>query len=312
MGRRGNPAMVGAFVVGAAALVVVAIVALGSGRLFSHTHPFISYFSGSVNGLSVGAAVKFRGVQIGQVTALSFLGIDRDGQRETRIGVRYELDGDRIRKLGATAAEDDLGDVGGVERAVHRGLRAQLDTESILTGVLYVNLDFKPDTEAVLLLGDEAPVPEIPTVPTALEQAQQLFQEALQSLKGVDVRAIALAVKDAAQGLARLANSPELPKIMSGVEETLVDVHKLVRRLDGQVDPLAKHVGATAEDARRTLQALDQTLATLRATFAGEAPLPVELRRSLEQLGEAARAVRELSDALHRHPNSLIFGNPQP
>jgi paraquat-inducible protein B len=311
MGRRGNPALVGGFVLGAAVLVVAAIVALGSGRLFAKTHPFISYFSGSVNGLSIGAAVKFRGVQIGQVTALSFFGFERDGQHETRVGVRYELDGDRIRKLGATSTEEDLGTREGVEHAVRQGLRAQLSTESILTGVLYVDLDFMPDTPATLILGEAAPVPEIPSVPTALEQAQQLFQEALQSLKGVDVRAIALAIKDAATGLSQLVNSPEIPKLVSGAQETLVDAQHLLRRVEKQVDPLAKNLGTTTQDVRKTLAALDETLATVQATFAGEAPVPVELRRALEQVAEAARAVRELSDSLERHPSSLLFGKPK-
>jgi paraquat-inducible protein B len=168
----------------------------------------------------------------------------------------------------------------------------------------------KPDTPASLVLGDKAPVPEIPTIPTALEQAQQLFQEALQSLKGVDVRAIALAVKDAAQGFAKVVNSPEIPRIVSGVEETLVDVQKLIQRLDRQVDPLARNLGETSTDVRRTLASVDQTLRTLQGTLAPDSPVPVEMSRALQQLGEAARAIRDLADVLERHPNAVLFGKP--
>ena len=67
MGKRLNPAAVGVFVLGALALTVMAVVLFGSGKLFRKTHEFVIYFGGDVSGLRVGAPVKFKGVEIGQV-----------------------------------------------------------------------------------------------------------------------------------------------------------------------------------------------------------------------------------------------------
>ena len=85
MGRKANPVLIGAFVVGAIALGVVGIVVFGSGRLFADTTPFVMYFTGSVDGLNVGSPVKFKGVEIGAVTSIQL-----DIGEEARIPVWIE------------------------------------------------------------------------------------------------------------------------------------------------------------------------------------------------------------------------------
>ena len=102
MGRKANPVMIGAFVVGAIALAVVGIVVFGSGRLFADTTPFVMYFSGSVDGLSVGSPVKFKGVEIGGVTSIQL-----DLGEEARIPVWIEVDNKKIVAHGADTWPSD-------------------------------------------------------------------------------------------------------------------------------------------------------------------------------------------------------------
>src|SRR5512142_1155487 len=151
MVKHANPAVVGAFVIGAIALAVAAIAILGSGGLFRQTHEFVCFVDGNVNRLQVGSAVKFKGVEIGEVRQI-LLSLNVQGpptlasSSKIRIPVIIELDERRILKGGASYV--NIGNPAGMRLAISRGLRAQLATESLLTGLLYIDLDMHPDTPA--------------------------------------------------------------------------------------------------------------------------------------------------------------------
>ena len=111
MGKRINPATVGAFVLGALGLILAAVVVFGSGNLFRKTHEFVIYFAGDINGLRVGAPVKFKGVEIGQVSRIQ-LRLEQEVNRhngqlraDVRIPVIIELDEEKILSHGGTAID---------------------------------------------------------------------------------------------------------------------------------------------------------------------------------------------------------------
>src|SRR6202795_3825159 len=135
MGKRISPTLVGAFVLGAVPLAVAAVVILGSGRLFTPQHLFVLYFSSDVNGLKVGAPVKFRGVEIGSVTAILLsVGTPRQNEQarnaadQYRIPVIIDLETEKLIRRGAAASLDDPAQVA---QAIKKGLRAQLNVESL-------------------------------------------------------------------------------------------------------------------------------------------------------------------------------------
>jgi paraquat-inducible protein B len=136
MNRRISPALIGAFVIGAVALVVIAVISLGSGKFFRKTYEFVLYFQGSVNGLNVGAPVKYKGVEIGSVTDIL---LQLEEVEVDRIPVIVELDAGKIAGRGFTG--NLLVDPAALQTAIDRGLRGQLRMESFVTGVLYVALD---------------------------------------------------------------------------------------------------------------------------------------------------------------------------
>src|SRR5271169_4395024 len=177
MDKQMNPAWVGAFVVGALVLVVTAVVLLGSGRLFKHEHTYVLYFQSSVNGLHVGAPVKFRGVEIGSVTRILLsltqleYAVRTNNPGLIRMPVLIELDERKIVSRGGRNL--DLDDPRNLKRLIDAGLRAQLSMESILTGILYVELDMFPTTATNLVLPPNSSFQEIPTRQTEFEQVQQ-------------------------------------------------------------------------------------------------------------------------------------------
>ena len=148
MNKKISPTLIGAFVIGAIALLVIAIIVFGSGRLFKQTREFVLYFETSVNGLRVGAPVKFKGVEIGSVKNI-VLQLEKDTQ-VARIPVIIEIDLEKLTARGAagTIAEDREA----FRKAItDLGLRGQLLMESLVTGLLYVGLDFFPGTPVNLV-----------------------------------------------------------------------------------------------------------------------------------------------------------------
>src|SRR5579863_2312182 len=169
MGKRINPATVGAFVLGAIGLILAAVVVFGSGSLFRKTHDFVIFFAGDINGLRVGAPVKFKGVEIGQVAKIR-LRLEQEVNQQSgqlradvRIPVIIELDEEKIVSHGSTL---DLSDPHTIPNLIREGLRAQLGSDSFVTGLLYVALDIQnPSTPFQMVAPPGSPLQEIPSVP---------------------------------------------------------------------------------------------------------------------------------------------------
>ena len=176
MGKRINPAMVGAFVLGALGLVLAAIILL-EGGWFRKTHEYVIYFGGGgINGLRVGAPVKFKGVEIGEVKR-TLLRLEQQVSPENNmltaqvhIPVIIQLDEQKIVSHGGTTI--DLSDPHTIPNLIREGLRAQLGSDSFVTGMMYVSLDIDPKTPIQMIAPPGAPLQEIPAIPTPLEQAQ--------------------------------------------------------------------------------------------------------------------------------------------
>src|SRR5437867_9886684 len=142
MGSKINPTTIGAFVVSAIVLVIAGVLLFGGGKFFQEKIPYVMFFDSSVEGLNVGAPVIFRGVQVGQVTEISAIA---DPQTfDVRIRVKIEL----VRGVLKVGEEGQRfkDHRKGVEGLVQKGARATLRMQSFVTGVLYVAIDFFPDT----------------------------------------------------------------------------------------------------------------------------------------------------------------------
>jgi len=299
--------MIGAFVVGAIALAVLGIVVFGSGRLFADTTPFVLYFTGSVDGLSVGSPVKFKGVEIGAVTSIQL-----DLGEDARIPVWIEVDN---RKIIAHGAERLPRDPSRLADAVERGLRAQLNTQSIVTGLLFVQLDYHPDAPAVFLSPPDQREREIPTIPTTLEQAQQAASELIANLKGIDWEGFGHAARAAVDGINATVNAPglqaalqKLPETVANVNKTLASMQELAVNLDKKTGPLIESLKAASERSNVAVEQARQTLLTVQKLVDPNAPLAGQLAAVLEELRGTARAVRLLADYIERNPGAVLRG----
>ena len=309
--------MVGAFVLGSIAIVIAVVVGLGSSHLFTREHRFVMFFSSDVNGLNVGAPVKFRGVEVGSVKniLLSLGGLGAGGIQQSaqiRIPVIIQLDS---RKLFARGAELDLDDPKQISAAIQLGLRGELKTESMLTGLAYIDLDMHPDTPVKFYLGRNSPYPEIPTVPTPLEQAQTAIIKIMAALEKVDFEALTKSLTETSNSINNLVASKQVRETIASLDQAAVGLNATAQSIRKTSDDLNKQVAPAAEDLKKTTAsaraALEQaqvTLAAVRTVLGPGSPLDYQLTDTLEQTSDAARSLRQLTDYLQRDPSSVIRG----
>src|SRR5262245_2294246 len=182
MAKKFSPPVIGVFVVGAMVLTIAAVLIWGSRSLFEHKFEYVCYFAGSINVLAKGAPVKYRGVDFGVVKDIKIR--YRQAPDDRRIPVFLEAWGNRLRELGSE--KEPSPDT--VRELVAQGLRARLETQSIVTGVLYVSLDFVPDSPIRLAQLPGGGVPEVPTLPTQLEEATKSVSAILANLRSADFK----------------------------------------------------------------------------------------------------------------------------
>lgn len=310
-GRRANPVIIGAFVLGALALGAGGVVVWGSGRLFRRTATCVSYFSGSVSGLNLGAPVKFHGAQIGSVTQIRSRLVQAAKIRpeEFRVPVWFDIDLQQLSELGGRPAELDRAQI---DELISLGLRAKLEMESFVTGVLYLSLEFLPDSPVVLVHADRPEIFEIPTVPTTLERASEVIAKFMAEIEKSDIDAAVHSITAALDGVNELVRSPEVHRAVTAAREALESIRRLSETAEPRVQPMMRSIEATGAGARDSLRHLDAALADVQTLIDKEGPLNIELTRTLADLGDAARNVRDLAGYLERNPNALLVGRPRP
>lgn len=329
-----NKTAIGAFVLVALALAVGAVIALGSGLFFTKKYTCIMYFENSVSGLEVGAPVVFRGVPIGLVKEIN---LEADLEHSHfDIPVVVEIVGGKIKLVQTNGAGKSASLLDGskespdvmLQQLVEKGLRAQLITQSFVTGQLAVSLDLMPDTP-IRLVG-KSNLPEIPTVPST-------FDKLTQTIKRLPLEELVNRLISAVSGIEKLVNSPELVAMPKKIDTVLTNGSEFLQEVRDKVSPLAtrldeaaqsftelaKHLDRRTEGlsstAGKTLETLDATLkdgktaiAKFQKVVSSDSPTISDLNRALGEMAQAARAIRELADYLERHPESLLQGKGGP
>lgn len=260
-------------------------------RTFTEKRHYILHFEGSIRGLTVGAPVEFRGIKFGQVVDIKAL-----FNQETltpQITVLIETEPQRWQILGET----ELDEKSQMEALIAKGFRAQLKTGSLLTGQLYVEWDFHPDAPpAQVKYGQK--FPELPTIPAPLQIITTRVNDLLNKIETVPIEQIGQDLGDTLQNVKNLTGSAELQRAIRDLDATLKETRELAQNLNMNIAPAIM----------KTLDQAQQTLVSVEGTLGKDAPLQYEIREAMEELGDAARALRVLLDYLERHPDALIFG----
>lgn len=327
MTRARQALRVGLFVVAGLILLVVAIALVLGGQVFTPSDRVVMRFTGSVYGLQVGAPVVFRGVNVGYVVDL---GLARDRSGEVTIPVTAALNQVAINTLGGASAQTSSA----LQTLLAQGLSARLATQSLLTGLLYVDLDLRPG------LPVRAPeiggLPDIPTLPTTIQALQA-------QLEGLDLRAALQDLAAIASATRQLMADPNLKSTVAHVAQLTAELRTLTQQVQRQVTPLSGAAQKTLSDTQHAAQALGQaadrvnqtaqridaavaadapllqafqraagelatTAASLRNTVGDDAELVRNLDRAAQDVARAARDLSQLTRLLERQPDALLRG----
>jgi paraquat-inducible protein B len=257
---------------------------------------YVLYFNETLRGLSVGAPVTLLGMPAGEVTTV---GLDLD-PKTMRIRGRVEFVSYPERLLARLdakqAAEGQAMMRNGQSRHAlmqrlveQRGLRAQLRSGNLLTGQLFIALDFFPDAAKAKIDWTRDP-PEVPIVPSAVQDLEAKVTGIVTKLDKLPYEAI----------------GADLTRVLVTLNRTLEDTSKAINRVDADVTPELKTIVA---EIRRTIASADDVLKNADATLVGRnAPAQQDLRETLQEITRAARSLRVLTDFLERHPEALIRG----
>jgi paraquat-inducible protein B len=341
MSRRANPTLIGSFVLGAVLLAVLGAALFSSDHLFARKFKAVMYFTGNVAGLNVGAPVNFRGVRVGTVTSVKL--ISHGPKQDLLIPVEVEFDAESVVRQDGKQTAD-------VEKALRaligRGLRAQLNVQSFVTGLLSIELDFHPDSE-VRKVGRESALLEVPTVPSKIEQISE-------TIKALDLQGLVSAVTQVVNDVRSITGSKDTKAAIKAASSTLKAVERLALKIESEIAPMTTELRATVAAARKAaeeagksfekLSALAGSLDKLAGTANQEVPASAkqframtkaieksfarasgavakidslvdvrsdvrqEFTNMMRELAAAARSIRALSEYLERHPEALVRG----
>lgn len=299
MSRTPSTTRIGAFILGAIALVVVVIAVFGSGQLFSKKDRYVIYFRGSTAGLNVGSAVKLRGVEIGEVTSIRALFL---ADWEFCVEVKVQTDSEAVENL--SDSPEDMPHHEEIGALINRGLRAQLETQSMVLGLKYVKLDLFPET-APILMGLQPDFIEIPSIPTTEEELAKKLRRGMEQLEQVPVAEISRAVLDMIESVDNLANSDELAGAIIAFNETMDETRVLMRKIDTDIGPLAADLSRASNALEATLVSADTLLSYINnVTIENQQ----QFYSTFAELSETAKSLRLLLDYLQRHPDAIMWG----
>jgi len=345
MSRKANPAIVGAFVIGAVALMVIGVIILGKGSLFEEKSAWVLYFEGSIKGLTPGSSVVFQGVRIGEVKDIR---VKIDKEQIVRTPVVMEIDSSLIdfdaSPVNSKYSREQTKDL------IDRGLRAQLQTQSLITGQLLIQLGFYPDKE-VRLVSPGGLYPEMPTIPSTVQELSKTLQE-------LPFEEIVNNINTITMGIDKIVNSPDMHNGLAALSKTLQKTDALLTRVEKHVDPIGNDVqkvltsadklltdnsdnltsliqdlkktsiatrgGITqltkdmSDISKKTEEQLSEFLENATTTtgyaekmLSDQSEFRHELRQTLAELESALRAIRLLAEQMEQHPESLIRGKAQ-
>lgn len=264
---------IGLFVLISIGLVILAIIMLGSSSLFSLKKSFVMYFTDSVNGLNEGAPVKFRGVVIGKVTQVA---LQVDMKKQTlHLPIIIEVDASHF----IITNKIPTNKLRFMSYLIDQGLRARLKSESLITGLLYIELDFHPETPQVYE-ANSTPYLQIPTIPSTSQEMANAFESA----------------KNALNAVTELAHSKEL-------KNAFISFNTAMNSISNRVD--SHDLTELIRSANSAFHQADSTLSLVNTKVD---PVMVDLEEVLDKAVNALVSFSNLTDYLSRHPESIIQG----
>ena len=323
MSQKASLSAIGFFVIVGLALVVLAALYFGGAKVLREKDSNVAFFPGSVTGIRIGSAVEFRGVKVGEVTNIEVLYNPKN--RKYDVAILFETWKDRITTIEEfkTVMAQDISDD---ELVNVLGLRARLDLKSFVTGQQVISLEFLPETPLVFSSYSTYGVfeghVEIPTVESKFEQLGRKIMD-------LDLTALAERATKTLAAIEELVSNPEIigaiQDIRLGIQDAramlnsarvaVEEVRPAATSTLKQADAALKSAEAAIEGIRpvatQVLRQADATLETAEKIMDKDSSTRHDLERALQEVANAAEAVRNLAEYINQNPDAFLRGRGQ-
>lgn len=334
MNNKANPVVIGAFVVSALAVLIIALTAFGASKFFEKTESAICYFRDSVNGLEVGAPVKYKGVTIGKVDNILIFPAPQN-PRKSLIAAKLSIDTTTIKKrsMGETKSKDPKAQM---QSQIDDGLRAKLNFQSIVTGMLYIELDYIDEIKPYRLhnaINYENAI-EIPVEDSGISDTIKMMEHTLQEISQIDFKGIfenlngllknssekiaQLDVKAINQNLVQtLENTNAIlaqaknENLAGELKEAIVQAKTTLELSQGAIGGLAEDAKKTMQKANAVMDGANTLIGNANAIVSPNSPFLYDISLFLKNISSAANSIKALADFLDRNPNALLTGRPK-
>jgi paraquat-inducible protein B len=240
--------------------------------------------------------VDLRGVTVGEVTKIDVTLDSRNSEIAIPVEIRFYPG--RLRAQYHHKSLQDkslLNSRALLNSLVAHGFRAEIKSGNLLTGQLFIALDFFPKLKQAKIDWNSNP-PRFPTAPGSLDQLQKKLMQIVQKFEKIPLEELA--------GDARIT--------IQSLDSTLKSAEKLLKNLDNAVIPEVRstllETRQSLDDVRKTLGEARKTMNGATQVLSGDAPVQLDLRETLHEVSRAAQSLRILGDYLEQHPESLIRG----
>ncbi len=333
MTRKPNPQLIGAFITFAGAILVMLIMYFGSDKLSKAGTRYLMFFDQSVNGLSEGSSVKYRGVPIGSVERIL---IHVEGQKDASkaIPVIISIDHNRLVRefVDSNAEYEEVS----LQELVDRGLIARLNLESLITGQLFVELGYM-DVHArnyVSHMSVSGEMIEIPTVGSSLDKitedaavliakfteldfegivnnTNELLEDLENQVENLNTAGVSEALVRAANEVNDFVESDELGKTLRELRESLEVVNQTIQTYNMENGALGDKVDRLVVSVDESLEGFDELVEQTSEVLKPGSMMRVEMGMALRELRRTAQSIRLLTDYIERNPNALLTGRPK-
>ena len=273
---------------------------------YSRKIPVVSYFGGSVRGLEAGSEVTMHGLVVGHVTGVQLV---FDPAKDVIVApVRFDVEPERILGVGAKAVFKTPAEA--VAAVVNRGMRASLQSASLITGQQVVALDFVRDAPPVTVTMDGSDFVLPTTEGGGFAGLQASATALLDKVNTIPFKQIGDNLDGILRSANDVANGPQMKKALTDLSSTISDLNNLVGHLDSSMSPALQQLPGIAAGVQKTLTSINKLTLSLDSGYGGNTQFNRDLGRLLVQANDALRSIRSLADLLARHPEALIKGRP--
>jgi len=273
---------------------------------YSRKIPAVSFFQGSVRGLGPGSEVTMHGLTVGHVRSVR---LEYDRERDAIVApVRFEVEPERILGVGVQSTYKTTAEA--VAAVLQRGLRASLQSASLITGQQEVSLDFVPGAPPVGVSMDGTDFVMPTTMSGSFAGLQASATDLLNNVNAIPFKQIGENLDSILRSANDATKTPQMRQALNDLTTTLAQTKDLVGHLDSGASPALKQLPEIASGLQKTLTTMNKLGLSLTTGYGDNTQFSRDLDRLLAQVTDAVRSIRALADLLARHPEALIKGRP--